>query len=156
MTACFCERRVEVTGKERGILSSLGLAERLGRIRVIINTRTCLLIYTASDYCCCFRQWKILKVRNCSGLNFSLSKIQRLNWNQLIFLSLQFYNTRKTVPLSSLTPNHCQQCNDTHTNDYLPFCPGTWRRCFSACNTFWMCSYFGLLLNRCRCWLTLC
>ena len=51
---------------------------------------------------------------------------------------------------------HCQQCNDTHTNDYLLFCPGTWRRSFSACNTFWMCSYFGLLLNRCRCRLTLC
>ena len=41
---------------------------------------------------------------------------------------------------------HCQQCNDTHTNDYLLFCPGTWRCSFSACNTFWMCSYFGLLL----------
>ena len=51
---------------------------------------------------------------------------------------------------------HCQQCNDTHTNDYLHFCAGTWRRSFSACNTFWMCSYFGLLLNRCRCRLTLC
>ena len=51
---------------------------------------------------------------------------------------------------------HCQQCNDTHTNDYLLFCPGTWHRSFSACNTFWMCSYFGLLLNRCRCRLTLC
>ena len=32
--------------------------------------------------------------------------------------------------------DHCQQCNDTHTNDYLLFCPGTWRRSFSACNTF--------------------
>ena len=31
---------------------------------------------------------------------------------------------------------HCQQSNDTHTNDYLLFCPGTWRRSFSACNTF--------------------
>ena len=51
---------------------------------------------------------------------------------------------------------HCQQCNDTHTNDYLLFCPGTWRCSFSACNMFWMCSYFGLLLNRCRCRLTLC
>ena len=51
---------------------------------------------------------------------------------------------------------HCQQCNDTHTNDYLLFCPGTWRCSFSACTTFWMCSYFGLLLNRCRCRLTLC
>ena len=52
--------------------------------------------------------------------------------------------------------DHCQQCNDTHTNDYLLFCPGTWRRSFSACNTFRMCSYFGILLNRCRCRLTLC
>ena len=31
---------------------------------------------------------------------------------------------------------HCQQCNDTHANDYLLFCPGTWHRSFSACNTF--------------------
>ena len=27
----------------------------------------------------------------------------------------------------------CQQCNDTHTNDFLLFCPGTWRCSFSAC-----------------------
>ena len=51
---------------------------------------------------------------------------------------------------------HCQQCNDTHTNDFLLFCPGTWGCSFSACNTFWMCSNFGLLLNRCWCWLSLC
>ena len=31
---------------------------------------------------------------------------------------------------------HCQQCNDTHTKDFLLFCPGTWRCSFSACNTF--------------------
>ena len=31
---------------------------------------------------------------------------------------------------------HCQQCNDTHTNDYFLVCPGTWRRSFSACNAF--------------------
>ena len=38
--------------------------------------------------------------------------------------------------LSFLRHMHCQQCNDTHTNDYLLFCPGTWRHSFSACNTF--------------------
>ena len=38
--------------------------------------------------------------------------------------------------LARLLTVHCQQCNDTHTNDYLLFCPGTWRRSFSACNTF--------------------
>ena len=51
---------------------------------------------------------------------------------------------------------HCQQYNDTHTNDFLLFCPGTWGCSFSACNTFWMCSSFGLLLNLCRCRLSLC
>ena len=46
---------------------------------------------------------------------------------------------------------HGQQCNDTHTNDFLLSCPGTWHRSFSACNTFWMCSNFGLLLHLCHC-----
>ena len=44
------------------------------------------------------------------------------------FLCLFFFTMRAQA--------HCQQCNDTHTNDYLLFCPGTWRRSFSACNTF--------------------
>ena len=31
---------------------------------------------------------------------------------------------------------HCQQCNDTHANDYLLFCPGTWRRLQYVLNVF--------------------
>ena len=52
---------------------------------------------------------------------------------------------------SATSPTHGQQCNDTHTNDFLLFCLGTWHRSFSACNTFWMCSNFGLLLHLCHC-----
>ena len=49
--------------------------------------------------------------------------------------------------------NHCHKCNDTHKgmNDFLLFCSGTCRRFFSACNAFWMCSNFGLLLHLCHC-----
>ena len=36
----------------------------------------------------------------------------------------------------ALWQQHCQQCNDTHTNDFLLFCPGTRGCSFSACNTF--------------------
>ena len=38
----------------------------------------------------------------------------------------------ETLQLLSICHFHCQQCNDTHTNDYLLFCPGTWRRSFFA------------------------
>ena len=61
-----------------------------------------------------------------------------------------FWSSRKFWSLH-FSGQHCQQCNDTHTNDFFLLCLGTWHRSFFACNAFWMCSNFGLLLHLCHC-----